>query len=98
MQNLIEKNLYKKSLLSYLLLPLSIIYSCILIHRRKLHSGGFRSRCKIISVGNIVSGGSGKTPGTENVLETMEFFRATACQRTPACWLFGAGSTDVACR
>lgn len=64
MQNMIEKNLYKKSLLSYLLWPLSIIYSLILILRRKLHSGGFRSRCKIFSVGNIVSGGSGKTPVT----------------------------------
>ena len=64
MQNLIEKNLYKKSLLSYLLWPLSVIYSCVLILRRKLHSGGFRSRCKIVSVGNIVSGGSGKTPVT----------------------------------
>lgn len=64
MQNLIEKNLYKKSLLSYLLLPLSVIYSIVLILRRKLHSKGFRSRCKIISVGNIVSGGSGKTPVT----------------------------------
>ncbi|MEA2097367.1 MAG: tetraacyldisaccharide 4'-kinase [Candidatus Cloacimonadota bacterium] len=64
MQNFIEKNLYKRSLFSYLLLPLSVIYSCILILRRKLHSGGYRSRCKIISVGNIVSGGSGKTPVT----------------------------------
>lgn len=64
MQNLIKKNLYKKSLLSYLLLPLSIKYSLILILRRKLHSGGYKSRCKIISVGNIVSGGSGKTPVT----------------------------------
>jgi len=64
MQYLIEKNLYKKSLLSYLLWPLSIKYSLILILRRKLHAGGFRSRCKIISVGNIVSGGSGKTPLT----------------------------------
>ena len=64
MQNLIEKNLYKKSLLSYLLWPLSIKYSLILILRRKLHLGGYRSRCKIISVGNVVSGGSGKTPVT----------------------------------
>ncbi len=64
MQNLIEKNLYKKSFLSFLLWPLSIIYSCILVLRRKLHSKGYRSRCKIISVGNIVSGGSGKTPVT----------------------------------
>ncbi len=64
MQKLTEKNLYKKSLLSWLLLPLSLIYSVILILRRKLHSDGYRSRCQIISVGNIVSGGSGKTPVT----------------------------------
>jgi len=64
MQKMIEKNLYKKSLLSWLFWPLSSIYSCILILRRRLHSGGYRSRCKIISVGNIVSGGSGKTPVT----------------------------------
>ena len=64
MQNLIEKNLYKKSLLSYLLLPLSVIYSVVILLRRKLHSRGFKSSCKIISVGNIVSGGSGKTPVT----------------------------------
>ncbi|MDP8201302.1 MAG: tetraacyldisaccharide 4'-kinase [Candidatus Tenebribacter burtonii] len=64
MQNIIEKTLYKKSLISYLLLPMSAIYSCILILRRKFHSRGYRSRCKIISVGNIVSGGSGKTPVT----------------------------------
>jgi len=64
MQKIIDKHLYKKSLISYLLLPLSFVYSAILILRRKLHSGGYRSRCKIISVGNIVSGGSGKTPIT----------------------------------
>jgi len=64
MQKLIEKNLYKKSFLSFLLLPMSTVYSLISILRRKLHSGGYRSRSKIISVGNIVSGGSGKTPVT----------------------------------
>jgi len=64
MQKMIEKNLYKKSLLSYLLWPLSLVYSIILILRRKVHPSGYQSRCKIISVGNIVSGGSGKTPVT----------------------------------
>jgi len=64
MQKMIEQNLYRKSLLSYLLWPLSIIYSLILILRRKIHPSGYQSRCKIISVGNIVSGGSGKTPVT----------------------------------
>jgi tetraacyldisaccharide 4'-kinase len=64
MQKLIETNLYKKSLLSWLLMPVSLIYSVFLLLRRKLHSGGYRSHCRIISVGNIVSGGSGKTPVT----------------------------------
>ncbi|MDP8268119.1 MAG: tetraacyldisaccharide 4'-kinase [Candidatus Tenebribacter davisii] len=64
MQKMIEKNLYEKSLLSFLLLPMSAIYSCILILRRKFHSKGYRSSCRIINVGNIVSGGSGKTPAT----------------------------------
>jgi len=64
MQQIIEKHLYKKSLLSYLLLPLSLVYSIIVILRRKFYSNGYQSRCKIISVGNVVSGGSGKTPVT----------------------------------
>lgn len=64
MQKIIEKNLYKKSLISWILWPLSQVYSFILILRQKFYPNGYRSRCKIISVGNIVSGGSGKTPVT----------------------------------
>ncbi|MBC8415369.1 MAG: tetraacyldisaccharide 4'-kinase [Candidatus Cloacimonetes bacterium] len=64
MQNIIENHLYKRSLLSYLLWPISFKYSLILKLRRLLANQGYRSKCKIISVGNIVSGGSGKTPLT----------------------------------
>ncbi len=64
MQNFIENHLYKRSLLSYLLWPISFKYSLILKLRRLLTKQGYRSKCKIISVGNIVSGGSGKTPFT----------------------------------
>lgn len=64
MQNLIENHLYKRSLLSYLLWPISFKYSLILKLRRILTKQGYKSKCKIISVGNIVSGGSGKTPFT----------------------------------
>ena len=64
MQNFIEHNLYKRSLLSYLLWPVSFKYSLILKLRRLLVKQEYRSKCKIISVGNIVSGGSGKTPFT----------------------------------
>lgn len=64
MQNFIENHLYKRSLLSYLLWPISFKYSLILKLRRLLANQGYRGKCKIISVGNIVSGGSGKTPFT----------------------------------
>ncbi|NQV19162.1 MAG: tetraacyldisaccharide 4'-kinase [Armatimonadetes bacterium] len=64
MQNYIENHLYKRSLLSYLLWPISFKYSLFLKLRRLLTKQGYRSKCKIISVGNIVSGGSGKTPFT----------------------------------
>jgi tetraacyldisaccharide 4'-kinase len=68
LQPFIEKNLFKRSFLSYLFWPLSIKYSILLKIRRKfyLHFSNyvFRSKCKIISIGNITSGGSGKTPFT----------------------------------
>jgi tetraacyldisaccharide 4'-kinase len=64
MQNFIENHLYKRSLLSYLLWPISFKYSLIMKLRRLLTKQGYKSKCKIISVGNIVSGGSGKTPFT----------------------------------
>ena len=64
MQNFIESHLYKRSLFSYLLWPISFKYSLIMILRRLITKQGYKSKCKIISVGNIVSGGSGKTPFT----------------------------------
>ncbi|MBN2460930.1 MAG: tetraacyldisaccharide 4'-kinase [Candidatus Cloacimonetes bacterium] len=68
MQRFVERSLYRRSLLSCLLWPLSILFSCIVILRRyAYHRCNFmvyRSRLKIICVGNIVSGGSGKTPFT----------------------------------
>jgi len=68
MQNFIEKNLYRRSLLSYILWPISLIYDLIQRIRRFLYSRKASwynpSPAKIVSVGNIVSGGSGKTPVT----------------------------------
>lgn len=66
MQKLIAKNLYRRSLLSYLLWPFSQIYGSMLMLRRKMYPNYkiYRASCQIISVGNIVSGGSGKTPTT----------------------------------
>jgi len=68
MQDFINRHLYNRTFLSYILLPLSLIYILIQLSRRLLYQMfprlRFRSSCKIISVGNIISGGSGKTPFT----------------------------------
>ncbi len=67
LQSFIEKNLYKKSIISYILLPFSTIYLCIqLLHRLyyKINSPQKIGNFKTICIGNIVSGGSGKTPFT----------------------------------
>ena len=63
--SLVQKHLIKRSVLSYLLYPLSVPNYLVQVLRRKyikaLPSNG---RAKILSVGNIVCGGSGKTPVT----------------------------------
>ena len=67
-QKFIANNLYKRSLLSYFLFPVSLKYSWLLKLRRKIYQKNpklsYRSTIKIVSVGNVVSGGSGKTPFT----------------------------------
>jgi tetraacyldisaccharide 4'-kinase len=67
-QEFIAKHLYKRSILSYLLLPPSLLFLVIQFFRRLIYKCcpvlSFRSSCSIISVGNIISGGSGKTPFT----------------------------------
>ena len=60
-QKFIEKHLYSRSALSYFLYPISLLYSLILIIRRLIKGKVYFAPCKIISVGNIVSGGAGKT-------------------------------------
>ena len=68
MQKFIENHLYKRSILSYLLFPISIKYSILQKCRRRFYqvfsSFVYKSKIKVISIGNIVSGGSGKTPFT----------------------------------
>jgi len=68
MQKFIENHLYKRSILSYLLFPISIKYSILQKCRRRFYqvfsSLIYKSKIKVISIGNIVSGGSGKTPFT----------------------------------
>ena len=65
-QKFIEKNMKQLSLLSILLLPFSLIYTIVVFFRRlcsDIFSGNaYRSSIKVISIGNITTGGSGKTP------------------------------------
>lgn len=67
-QNFINKHLKQKSPLSISLLPLSLIYGLIVNFRRDIYkffpSLSYKSNIKIISIGNITAGGSGKTPFT----------------------------------
>lgn len=66
-QEFIAQHLYKRSLISYLLFPLSLIYGFLQRFRRIIYSNSkyqFKSKIKVISIGNIVSGGSGKTTFT----------------------------------
>ena len=57
---------YESSFIPWLLLPLSWLYCLIAIIRRKLYRlnilKSYRSQIPVIVIGNIVAGGSGKTP------------------------------------
>ncbi len=58
-----EKHLLNRSFISYLLYPVSLCYAGLMLFRRKLWQGrGYRAPFKVISVGNLSSGGSGKSP------------------------------------
>ena len=65
LHRLIQAHLLKRSPLSYLLYPLGKLYGAYQsLRRRYLFPRPYHAPCKVISIGNIVSGGSGKTPLT----------------------------------
>ncbi|MCF7913298.1 MAG: tetraacyldisaccharide 4'-kinase [Candidatus Cloacimonetes bacterium] len=65
-QDFIRRHLIKRSLLSFMLYPLSLVWGIVQRYRRDFWKmkGGKRANVKIISIGNITAGGSGKTPFT----------------------------------
>lgn len=67
-QKFIEEHWARITLTSFLLLPFALLFSFILKVRRFCFTIGifkqYNSKCKIISVGNLVVGGTGKTPFT----------------------------------
>lgn len=70
----IQKHLLHRSIVSYCLYPLSILFSFLLVCRRsfyKLFNLGYRAPVCIISIGNITVGGSGKTPFTIYLAELL---------------------------
>ena len=62
--------------LTYLLLPIQIIYSLIIIIRNKLYDlkiiSSYHAKPITISVGNIKNGGTGKTPMVEYLINLFE--------------------------
>jgi tetraacyldisaccharide 4'-kinase len=63
----IEKHLLHRSILSCLLFPASLLFGMIMKLRRTIYTtilSQYKAPVFIISIGNIVAGGSGKTPFT----------------------------------
>jgi len=65
LHKLIQTHLMQRSWLSYTLYPLGFMYARVQKHRRrKWQNKAWEAPCKVISVGNLVSGGSEKSPLT----------------------------------
>jgi tetraacyldisaccharide 4'-kinase len=67
---------YHKNYLIWMLLPLSWLYCLITSLRRKLYQSGLKksysSQVPVVVIGNIVTGGSGKTPMLISLCETIK--------------------------
>ena len=67
-QIFVSRHFYRKSVLSVALYPFSLIYLFFIVLRRYIYTIipkiAFKSKIKIISIGNLTTGGTGKTPFT----------------------------------
>jgi len=76
MQAFIHKHLKHRSWLSYCLLPFSFLYCLVVCTRRLVYRAfpalAYRAKVRVISVGNITAGGSGKTPFVMSLAETLQ--------------------------
>lgn len=63
-----------------LLIPFSWLYAALMVARNQLYDRGvlgiYRVGCPVISVGNITTGGTGKTPFVEYLLGLLQEMRA----------------------
>jgi tetraacyldisaccharide 4'-kinase len=78
--NLIERSWYKQGFVSYLFLPLTLVFWLLMITRKFLFAIGIKTQHKskipVIVVGNITVGGTGKTPFViylVNLLKSMGY-------------------------
>tara|TARA_Y100001968_G_C19341944_1_gene709986 strand:+ start:179 stop:1243 length:1065 start_codon:yes stop_codon:yes gene_type:complete len=78
--------LYNKlEFLKYILLPFQIIYAIIIFARNKLYDfkiiKTFHAPAKIVSIGNLNTGGTGKTPMTEYLITLFQDQRVAILSR-----------------
>lgn len=80
---MIERTIFKNKLLYWPLIPSSFIYSFATSLRNRLYDTGkltvYRLKTKVISVGNITVGGTGKTPAVEFLARGLEKEGAKVC-------------------
>ncbi len=75
-QSIVRKHLINRTYVSYLLYPLSFIYTVFVVFKRQIYRIlpflSYKSKIKIITVGNITTGGTGKTPVTIYIAKCLQ--------------------------
>ena len=70
---ILQRGWSEPNALNYLLLPLTVVYQCVMVLRQFLYSHKildvYQSDCPVVVVGNISVGGTGKTPLTMAIVK-----------------------------